>query len=487
MVRGAELRRLLPGLAVAGYAAALGLLLTRHEPWRDEIQAWLLARDSPTLVDLWRNTRYEGHPLLWHLLLWCLAKISHDPVFMQGLHWLFAVATAATVLFLAPFPFGVRAAWVMGYLPFYEYGVVSRNYAPTALFLTLAMAWQKKRAWPWLLALAAHSSPMGILLVPPFWWALEARREPPSPVARFFLAGSWLLAVFSCLPPEDYAHARGLFLGWDPRRAYYVLRGYAAAFLPLPRPGVHFWNDPWLFPFPWDEVWTLTTLLGAALAVLVFLVTTLWVLKYLSRHRRLLGAYLASQAVLLGFFYIKFPGAMRHHGFFFLVATWFLWLSLQAGAPRSNPAWLPVVPMLLVGLSGSLVAGAVDWRLPFSVGKSLAQAVRAHCKQALLAAHPDWAGSTVAGFLPGRRLFYLTRNAFGTFVVWNLARAAKEPMETSSLLGAVKTLAREEEVCFILNRPLPNPVSGIELLAALGPAIVSDEELVLYRVSRSNP
>jgi hypothetical protein len=42
----------------------LGLLLAHHEMWRNELQAWLLARDSDSLAELWRNTRYEEHPLL---------------------------------------------------------------------------------------------------------------------------------------------------------------------------------------------------------------------------------------------------------------------------------------------------------------------------------------------------------------------------------------------------------------------------------------
>ncbi|MGC8917693.1 MAG: hypothetical protein ACP5NF_12030, partial [Thermoanaerobaculum sp.] len=80
--------------AVAVYGVLLGLLMARHEPWRDEIQAWLLARDSPHLLDLWRHTRYEGHPLLWHVLLWGLAKLTPNPAAMQVLHWVLATAAA---------------------------------------------------------------------------------------------------------------------------------------------------------------------------------------------------------------------------------------------------------------------------------------------------------------------------------------------------------------------------------------------------------
>ncbi|EKD89645.1 MAG: hypothetical protein ACD_33C00018G0001, partial [uncultured bacterium] len=33
-----------------------------HDMWRDEIQSWLIARDSISIFDLFRNLRYEAHP-----------------------------------------------------------------------------------------------------------------------------------------------------------------------------------------------------------------------------------------------------------------------------------------------------------------------------------------------------------------------------------------------------------------------------------------
>src|SRR5215469_18650132 len=44
-------------------------LLLHHEMWRDEIQDWLLARDSNSVPRLFANLKYEGHPGLWYLLL----------------------------------------------------------------------------------------------------------------------------------------------------------------------------------------------------------------------------------------------------------------------------------------------------------------------------------------------------------------------------------------------------------------------------------
>jgi DNA-binding Xre family transcriptional regulator len=45
----------------------LGIL--NHAMWRDELNGWLIARDSPSLTNFWNNIRYEGHPILWYAWL----------------------------------------------------------------------------------------------------------------------------------------------------------------------------------------------------------------------------------------------------------------------------------------------------------------------------------------------------------------------------------------------------------------------------------
>jgi len=61
-------RLLLPaGLTATYFILALAGIL-HHEMWRDEFQAWLVARDADSLVQLAGNVRYEGNPMLWHQL-----------------------------------------------------------------------------------------------------------------------------------------------------------------------------------------------------------------------------------------------------------------------------------------------------------------------------------------------------------------------------------------------------------------------------------
>jgi hypothetical protein len=59
----------LPLLIAAAFLVVGGFVMAHHELWRDEVQAWLLARDSSSAIDLLSRQRNEGHPALWQLLL----------------------------------------------------------------------------------------------------------------------------------------------------------------------------------------------------------------------------------------------------------------------------------------------------------------------------------------------------------------------------------------------------------------------------------
>src|SRR5207249_1186745 len=65
------------------FLLSAALVASRHELWRDEMQAWLIARDSPTVLDILRQARYEGAPPLWHLALRVLSHLCRRPETMQ--------------------------------------------------------------------------------------------------------------------------------------------------------------------------------------------------------------------------------------------------------------------------------------------------------------------------------------------------------------------------------------------------------------------
>ena len=83
------------------FAILLGVTIFRHEMWSDELQAFLIARDSHSLADLLNNLHYEGHPALWHLLLLIPSHISWNPAGMQVLNFLLALIEAWLILLSA--------------------------------------------------------------------------------------------------------------------------------------------------------------------------------------------------------------------------------------------------------------------------------------------------------------------------------------------------------------------------------------------------
>lgn len=480
-----------PWLATALFAVALGFVMASHEMWRDELQAWLLARDSSSLADLWRNTRYEGHPLLWHLCLWVLARLGAPPAAMQVLHWAVATTAAALLLHRAPFPFAARVAVVFSYLPFFEYGVISRNYAPTVLCLLLyAHLLARSRLWPaaGAAALAANASPMGMVLAPALTLGLwvQGRRRALGP-AVLILAGLGA-SVAQCLPPADYEHARGWHPGWDAVRFGYTVRNFAAAVLPLPSNQLHFWNTSALVPtgtHPFE--WTQPRDLVACLLLLSTLVGVAWLAW---RPRPAAVVWLGGSASLLAFAYLKFPGAVRHAGFLWVLALVALWLAWPHARPgRRVPALVAVLCVAVADL-GTLVA--VRWELaaPFSGAACAGEGLRALGLDRLpLVAGCDFAASGVSAYAEGGRILYPGLGTRGSFVVWNLDRLRQDTLTDAQLLDAAAAADRGAGAVVLHNRPLDqagaHPVR-CELVLHCGPTIVADEAQLAY-LCRAQP
>lgn len=60
----------------AAYIAVVACVMAFHEPWFDEAQSWLIARDASFRDMLLVRPHYEGHPPLWWLMLSVPAKLG---------------------------------------------------------------------------------------------------------------------------------------------------------------------------------------------------------------------------------------------------------------------------------------------------------------------------------------------------------------------------------------------------------------------------
>ncbi|HEY2726502.1 MAG TPA: hypothetical protein VGI61_04980, partial [Parafilimonas sp.] len=56
------------------YIIIVSYAMFHHELWADELHSWNIAKGSNSFFDLIRNTRYEGHPPVWYVILWIVSK-----------------------------------------------------------------------------------------------------------------------------------------------------------------------------------------------------------------------------------------------------------------------------------------------------------------------------------------------------------------------------------------------------------------------------
>ena len=155
-----------------------------HEPWFDEAQAWLIARDSSYHDILLLRPHYEGHPPLWTLLLSIPAKIGTPyEIGMKSVQFLTAALMVSLLTLGSPFLPITTILLPFTYFICYQSGVISRPYAlVTSLVLLVAMTWRSRDVHPWrlvtVLSLLCASSTYGIALSLGFAlvWILRAIR-----------------------------------------------------------------------------------------------------------------------------------------------------------------------------------------------------------------------------------------------------------------------------------------------------------------------
>lgn len=129
-------------LAFVLYIAIIAIVMCFHEPWFDEAQSWLIARDSPIASIFSIRTHYEGHPPFWNLLLAIAAKSGVPYEFgIKGIQLICASLLGAWLIFKSPFKHASSLATFL--IPFtyfvcFQYGVTSRPYALLCLSLLVA-------------------------------------------------------------------------------------------------------------------------------------------------------------------------------------------------------------------------------------------------------------------------------------------------------------------------------------------------------------
>ncbi len=335
-----------PNLLALVYFLLCGALMWRHPLWRDEAQAFLIARDSPNPAMLLWNMRARRAPAtLAYSAVDYHAASPWRPESMQCLHLVMATASVYLLARFSPFRLIDIILFPFCYFTLFEFGVISRNYQLILLLsLALCALWQTRRhafvSLGLLIGLLALSHVQGLILAAAFGLLIltdslvtrtgrgAIAKRPWHFIAGFFIAILLALwAIYTMIPPADSSFARGWANDSKPQHVQLTLHTLWDAYVPIPlrtdaagKPDPHFW-DTSIVPQDVAAQWGTVIAIGS-----ILLLATSW---------RALLYILVGDLGLLWFMHIKMSflygeaGGVRHHGLFFIsfiAACWIAWI-----------------------------------------------------------------------------------------------------------------------------------------------------------------
>jgi hypothetical protein len=482
--------------------------IAHHEMWTDETQAWLIAKDSANLQQLFENIRSERHPGLWHLCLFLISRFTHAPAAMQLFHLLIASATTFLIARFAPFKVWVKIPLIFSYFFAYEYAVISRCYAPGIflIFLFLALNQRKSTFSFWamtiVLCLLSNTNVFGLMIAVSLVVYVVGNELHSNGishrllklrvvVAAMLFSAAVSLSIFQLIRVTEGVEG---YEGWTKRPAVSRSRMIATSnmiwrsYVPFPNlSSKNFWNSCILMQTPWDD--SIFTKLSP-------LVVLCWIVLLRKRPAALLFYMLATSSILC-FSYARYIGNARHVGHLFVVLVVACWLYHCASESRGgnglflalsrrlSPCLSPLLALILsLHVAAAIYAYFMDFKFPFSSAKGMAKFISGRGLSNLpITGFLDIDVSPIAAYLD-KQIYYPNQHKLGSFMQWKSRPKTKRMSSRMALTQMSEFLSQQKSCCLIiLTDPLQLPVPRFNLQflhATYGSLDWSQESYYLY-------
>lgn len=415
--------------ALGIFATLLALVTCRHEMWSDEVQAWLISRDSHSILSMIRDLRYEGHPALWYLVLYLPAHLWPNPAVMQGLNFFIAVALAWLILSAQALSRPLRLLFVFSFFFFYQYGVTSRSYALAALLLVAAarcLTGEKRHSKLAILFLAlavnthAFAAPVAVVLA--FWafylkkvktWSEAVRmlRDRQFLAAFVILAAAGAVGLATVWPAPDLGPMPAFIQPFSQNLLTTASMVWLIFFPHLPSP-IQILLVPFRASFPATAMISVL-MIGAAAALL--------------RTARAQTFFLA--CAILEIVEIAVTVAwpdVYHLGFIFVSLLIALLIdACEAPVGAAGSRWQRMRPVLLMALLlpqflCAIDSSELDWMRPYSDGLEVSQWLkREHLDRNPMVLEPSEFTVAIIGYLERPSAYYPSCRCFGSYEIRN--------------------------------------------------------------------
>ena len=452
-------------LTWAVHAVVVAALGWRHEPWRDELQAWSIAMATDAPWGLFPNTRLEGRPPGWQLVLWPFAQLTTSVRMLQLVAFVVGLIAAWWWLRLTALAWWLKALVMFGFLFTGGYFVHARDYVLSFMLLVLSVAVYRRHGVGWRLAvmlcLLAFANAFSLAMAAAFAaaaWVGDAAAAWRGGAAAAWRGGAtwrrleWFGSAALCVvwfawaayltyPTADNQFQVGKYKGFG--------NALTRSFLPL--------NYEWSWLTRIDD-WLAALLL---LGVLVYA----W-----SRSMVAFGFAVLSFAMLLYNLTYGYGDYWWHFGNATLVT-----MTVTCFAARGHGAagGSTVARRLsLVGTGALVIIAALDIAAnrygagpevyadrPYSMTQTAAEQIEAVCDGCTVIVDWDAVGAGVSAHLGGRELYYLNRREFGTFAkfsnkntapTWDDAIAAMQRFEKPIFVHSGAYFSGSPPCCLLL-------------------------------------
>ena len=452
----------------------VAVLIWNHEPWRDELQAWSIAMTSHNPLDLLPNTRLEGRPPGWQLLLWPFAQVSTSAHTMQAVTLVVGSLGAWWWLRRSALTWWLKAAVLFGFLFTGGYLVHSRDYVLSFFMLVFVTAVYERRGAGMRLAVAlcvlawvnAFSLAMAAAFFAAAWlpeviaWRRKTMAERSRIVETIVVCTGWFAwSAYLTYPTADSQFGVGKYKGFG--------NALTRSFIPL--------------DYDWAWLVRIDDFLAAALLVAA-LAHAWW-------HSRAAFVFVASAlAMLLYNLTYGYGDYWWHFGNAYMVvfvATCFARGAGGAGG-RSRGAsdagasdagasdagasrvlrYVGVGGLVVMALANLLASryGAgrdVYADRDYSNSAPAAAQIRESCDGCTIIADWDAIGAAVSALLDNQPVYYLNRGEFGTYAEYSNKNIA--PTWNDALAAALRFERPLIIQTAFMNEPPPD---GFELIGS---------------------
>ncbi len=407
-----SLDKIIPYLLWLCFICLLAYLkFIHHELWKDEWQAWFVAKDK-NLIDIFSFLYYEGHPALWYVYLKIFTVFTPwiEPVILINTAHLITVGLGLYFLFVKfRMPLFLKVLFALSYFVFFEYGLINRGYFLVILFTFWAV---------WLLSQQKYSRwHMGTILF------LLCQTE----VYGAFIAislGFFIWLKYDKLPlTSKIKEITGLILGLGiffisvfPRSAGHVAktRGKELDFFDSVLTAfqgnlsntylIGSTNDT--FTYGWTNIGVLLS---------VFCLFCLWYI--FRKHPKIIATYALFLLMMISFSVLFFLGGIRQWGigFVFLIAA-IEWLQLDFLKEKVSTSMLTL--FCIFNLVHGFRACGEEIKLPFTNAEKAGLFIKSKVPQKVpVVAINKFEATPVVGYA-GRNFFELPQGVEFSYFRW---------------------------------------------------------------------